>query len=111
MTQEEIKEANKLIAKFVGKSRMYETSDDVFYAHLKYHKDWNALMPVVEKIAKIDDEKYSVSISSVGLWTCFINRDDISESEIVSYGGYEPMILNVWKSVVQFIKWHNTQPK
>ena len=77
-----------------------------FYPIGEYHKSWDALMPVVEKITQIEDGRFSVDISSVGMWACFIKRDDISERGIVDYGGFEPMIMNVWKSVVGFILWY-----
>lgn len=77
----------------------------------KYHESWNELMPVVEKITAIEDNRFSVEISSVGMWACFIKRDDLFENNIADFGGFEPMILNVWKSVVGFIKWYNKENK
>lgn len=74
---------------------------------LKYHTSWDWLMPVIEKIASIDYEKYNFHISSTGQWACYINRDDVFDSEIASYGGFEPMIINVHKAVYKFIQWYN----
>ena len=105
-------EDNKLIAEFMG----YTVNEDGNFckggipllkiSDFKYDHDWNWLMRVVETITNIDEGKYSVDISSVGMWACYIKRDDISEKEITSFGGFEP-IINVYKAVVQFIKWYN----
>lgn len=124
MEAKEIEENDRLIAEFDGWQsnkylnlpnkvhRMEEGSEvGVYLRHLPYHSDWSLLMPVAEKIATINDGKFSVEISSVGMWACFIKRDDVFDNEIADFGGFEPVILNVWKAVVKFIKWHNAQSK
>jgi hypothetical protein len=111
MTQEEIKqieENNKLIDKFYWEGfKGQRVSHNPSPINMGYHMSWDALMPVVEKISK----DYDVSISSVGMWACFISRQDFFDGEITSRGGFEPMITNVYLSVVDFIKWYNQQPK
>lgn len=74
---------------------------------MEYHSSWDWLMEVVEKIAALDGGKYNFHISSTGQWACYIDRDDVFDSEITSYGGYEPMIINVYKAVFTFIEWYN----
>lgn len=130
----EINENNALIAKFMGYEYFPYMPDnnsinagwrkpakgaykleDYYLSRttkdLAYHKDWNWIMKVVKKICEIHNGKFNISISSIGMWTCFINRDDISENEISSYGGFNPIIINVWKSVVDFIKLYNKNLK
>lgn len=116
---EEVFKGNKLIAEFMGYE--YHSDRNLFISTtnkkewpiygVNYDSSWDWIMPVVEKITKIDDGKFSVDISSVGQWACFIKRDDVFDNEISSYGGFEPTILNVWKAVIQFIQFYNTQTK
>lgn len=75
-----------------------------------YHRDWNWIMPVVEKIAAHND--FEITICSVGLWICTINRadSDIEEKPLGDMGGLPP-IENIWNAIVQFLKWYNKQPK
>lgn len=128
MEQKEIETGNKLIAEFMqfdvegnihwivdedkpisrttGRTREIEVEGTV--QDLQYHTSWDWLMPVVEKITTIEDGKFNVDISTVGMWTCYIKRDDVFEKEISDFGGFTPVILNVWKAVVKFIKWYNS---
>lgn len=76
---------------------------------LQYHSSWDWLWPVVEKIANLDDGKYNIHISSTGQWACYISRDDVFDDEITSFGGFEPVIMNVFKAVYQFILWYQKQ--
>lgn len=116
MTPEEILEGSKLIEEYKGNivkanpdgNEMTVFINNIPFYGLKeccYHTSWDRLMPVVEMIS-ID---YDVSISSVGMWACFINKQNLEGTEITSYGGYEPLITNVFLSVVKFIKWFNQQ--
>lgn len=60
----------------------------------KYHKDWNWLMPVVEKINN-DISNYHKSIYILEQKDCFWDLKIISTKE------------TVFKAVVDFIKWYN----
>jgi hypothetical protein len=65
MNKEEIIEANKLIAVFMGgKIKIHNISNLEYFANLshgmsfippklKYHESWDWLMPVIEKICKL----------------------------------------------------------
>lgn len=112
MTPEEILEGNKLIEEYKGNvvkqngdgGEMAVFINNIPIYNLKdclYHKSFDKLMPIVEQISK----NYDVSISSVGMWACFINKQNLEGTEITSYGGHEPLITNVFLSVVKFIKW------
>lgn len=122
MTQEEIIKGNKLIAIFMrGKYHiateghneddeiLFPTSPTIFESmlqrsveRLKYHIDWNWLMPVVEKI---DHKGYDVFIN--GLY-CRISDCGQSDFELES-GEVKTSIEAVWETVVEFIKWFNQQ--
>ena len=63
---------------------------------LKFHEDWDWLMPVVEKINKLEDGVEKISISpywgGTGLGDeSFDNKDDIA-------------IIQTYKAVIKFIK-------
>lgn len=117
-----ISEMNEAIARFVGMELKQDKDDPGFEWEWingpnksfwpsktppPYHTSWDWLMPVVEKIASLDNEKYCFHISSAGQWACYIDRDDVFDSEICSYGGFEPMIFNVHKAIYKFIQWYN----
>jgi hypothetical protein len=87
-------DSNKLIAEFME-------SDSLPH---RYDSSWDWLMPVVEKIAK----NYDISIRYFDTdCACYINKQSIEGADICSYGNFEPSIVNVYKAVVEFIKWHN----
>lgn len=105
LTVKEEKTDNELIAEFMG-----EVLDEEDHAHnftldqLPYRTNWNWLMPVVEKIGEVDG--YScINIDSSEVYThrkndtmlTFTNRECGSK------------ILSVYKSVIEFIKWYNSQ--
>ena len=94
MTQEE---GNRLIAEYVtGQSRDSEVFFDLNCAasDLKYHSDWNWLMPVVEKCLFVSDEELD-------------NWEEHYEN--IDDAFYQVDIDEVWGAVVEFIKWYNTQ--
>lgn len=85
MTDKEIIAGNKIIAEFMGdeiETNYKWVNRKKGVTGLWFHSDWDWLMPVVEKITKIEDGKFSVSISSEGMWVCYINRDDVFDNEI-----------------------------
>ena len=124
---EEIIEGNKLIAEFMGYNliipsmrrypnnwktsyweRNYDiekhTTDHVLCEEngLKYHFSWAWLMPVVEKIE--DDCKAHVCIYNKSCWIeLYGAHNDPCKFERTNNG----FILNVYLSVVEFIKWNN----
>ena len=117
MEAKEIIEGNRLIAEFDGWEILPNQGTKKIEHFIKngyrlsindiyYHQYWDWIMPVVEKITSIDDGKFYIMISSVGIWCTTIGRDDISEQEVASMGGMTP-IENTWYAVVNFIKWYN----
>lgn len=73
-----------------------------------YVIDWNSIMPVVEKIESLDDEK-SVSINGT---LCLIKGDHTAVGgwDLITASCDGPTkIQAVYKAVVEFIKWYNNQ--
>ena len=119
MTQEEINEGNRLIAKFIFPTIEKEAEEDDFvierlmfakmafflkdYARLEFHTKWNWLMPVVEKIESLG---YFCMINK---WTSVYTGSDGERLQVTSVEG-NSKILNTWKAIIEFIKWINQQP-
>jgi hypothetical protein len=107
----ETKTDNELIARFMGgvsqKATSYSIHDypNELPSHilkdLKYHKSWDWLMPVVEKIETL---KFSVMV--IGKYTRIQCPHPYKEfaTDIC-----ENKIQSVYKAVVEFIKWYNQQ--
>ena len=135
-----IEESNKLIAKFMGwkyknqaKYWFVVRDDGSVYSkhsghlsanHLKFHTSWDWLMPVVEKIKKIE---YSNALYS-NTWTvmmidnqCVITEypqayfiNDCSSvvdrcAETICDVSEDSLLESTYKAVVEFIKWYNKQ--
>ena len=100
-------EKNKLIAEFmgypkhkidfVGKRLNFENSK-----HNTYHKDWNWLIEVVEKIESLG---YRMEIVK------HICRIYLSNKETIVNSENTPKIEAVYNAVVEFIKWYNNKNK
>jgi hypothetical protein len=136
MTEQEILEGNKLIAKFMGAKLNRHVNDRIYSENqftwtkeaigwiddinmegvttnwingLKYHESWDWIMPVVEKIEKNLDIKIIIGGSD---WCTIIRITSMlpyTEYEIVdecSLTGKK--IEAVWLAVIKYIKWHNT---
>ena len=120
MKQEEIIEGNRLIAEFymvksdweerfafVGNpQKWYRVSD------LKFHEEWNWLMPVVEKIED-NGHKTVLAISdfSFKYYQNIITGTPLMKTTIDNpskvMGQSNIKIEAVWIAAVGFIKWHN----
>jgi len=117
MTQEEILEGNKLIAKFMGgkliKNKytgnlfsdliVYGINSNVLFHEnkLQYHSSWDWLMPVVEKIEKtiINDMDITIEIQHN---TCFLNGNFPAV-----YSESKTKLESTFICIVKFIKWYN----
>lgn len=120
MTRQEILSANKEIALFMGGSTEHEYNGSVCFLHyknnkapyyilftrLKYHRSWDWLIPVVEKIAKDYDVK--ITWMPTGMDVTYIDRPETMDGEISSTGGMTA-IENTYIAVVRFIEWYNTK--
>ena len=122
-----MEENNKMIAEFMGYEDWSEYSSvrlkrtdgiDAYkhickYKDLHYHKTWEWLMPVVEKIEDIrfDNEdkdsfvsyhRYDVDNRGIG---CTIT--DVQEGKVVGCGDYATKRESTYKAVIEFINNQN----
>ena len=115
MKQEEIIENNKLIAQFMGITNVEEFNNSLLVSHpeegiwyyeplwyLDYHSDWSLLMPVVEKIEELNvtESFFIIEDKTCILW--LTDTKDICQRSLSK-------IESVYNTVVEFIKWYNTQ--
>ena len=116
MTDSEILEGNKLIAEFMGIQVIDNEIDSPFRPNLncfrenelKYHSDWNWLMPVVGKISTIKFRfgRFSTKIVTLSREP-YCRMDSTAKSfRNSSYNG-TPLINAVYETVLDFIKWYN----
>jgi hypothetical protein len=133
MTQEEILNGNRLIAKFLGlmisdaniyphvADWVYVADDDeeLRWQPARFHIDWSWLMPVWEKIGQDSTKAWIVDEMEITRKKCWIKAyvrgGDFAENwdkkllslNIVGDIADEMLIDCVWRGVVEFIKWHN----
>lgn len=98
----EVKSDNELIEEFyISQGGKPHVPADLCF----YESDWNMLMPVVEKINSIDKTEVSIYPSH-----CIISVDGTAQA-----GAHDFTVGNLFKivrlSVVNYIKWYNSQPK
>ena len=106
-------ENNKIIAEFMGAEIEGLNYRVIAYDNIKvcmhpnklnYHKDWNWLMGVVEKIEGLN---YDFQILG-GCWVIIKDIDpDRKEGEEIIEVSKESKILTVYNACVEFIKWYN----
>jgi hypothetical protein len=108
-TEVNVIEGNKLINIFMhgvlhdGTVQYYEGPDNFQHeggAFLKYHKDWNWLMPVVEKI------EHEITPVEILDFQCRISRTIYNPEQILTTSD-ESKIAAVYNAVIQFITWYN----
>lgn len=83
-------------------------NENKFCDNTPYHSDWDWLMPVVEKIKSLG---FFYKLTE---WQFFICKYS-DYSGVISYDSKtdidEPEIDRVFKTVVRFVTWNNTQTK
>ena len=120
MQEQAIIDGNKLIAEFLkypegfphkideyGYEQTVEgfkiEDNDVALEDLRFHKSWDWLMPVVEKI-----EEYNNHVSIMNKSCCiFPKGKNISHSYTNGYINKNSKIEATWFAIVEFIKWYN----
>lgn len=113
MKENEIIEGNQIIAEFDGKEKCtrcdpedcgrYKFGDGVYYfpSEMSYHKSWDWLMPVVEKIEELG---YGIEI-----FRCSSSLSEQNKFDDTKYAKCTTSkIKAVYHIVVEFIKWYNT---
>ena len=123
MTQEEIIAGNKLIAEFMGgwwetkdqpnpywenvvSNKIYPTDRD-----LVYHKSWDALMPVVEKVTSLTKEKKYIPPGKYLEYKEQRDKYDEQWEKLFDYQAYNFFsgeIKSIYQAIVEFIKWYNS---
>lgn len=122
-----IVEGNVLIAIFMGfekrfyknpaypepyydndETRQYELGENQF----EYHTDWNWLMPVVEKIAKVSAADFVIHFNVLGLnkqatASCAWLEHSYSPKNKNFKEKSESAIEATWLAVIDFIKYYN----
>lgn len=99
-------QGNKLIAEFMGKRRVYESTEDIFIENLKYHSSWDWLMPVVEKIETMNDCSYSITLH---FGMAFINDEGYRPHRILIRATGSNRLETTYNLVIKFIQWLNNQ--
>lgn len=119
-------EGNKIIAEFMGEFRvssdMYATgsSHNVWYeGDLKYHTSWDWLMPVIEKISRIEFDRHEQELPMGGTEIVvhthyprtfgMINKDGNPMFRFNCGQVFEAktLIEAAWMAVVDFIQSYN----
>lgn len=105
-------ENNKLIAEFMG--IVYPMLDNVIVIDnvvtkeddLQYHKSWDWLMPVVEKIeATLDDDGYGNNVLIETSSCTILSGND--GSVVIGFTEGITKREATYQAVVEFIKWYN----
>lgn len=103
------KSDNELIAEFMdldidGKN-VTDGEQETTIDKLKYHISWDWLMPVVEKIGKMHNSKFTYDPIEIAKGN-FPNDDQYMN--VITLPLYTT-IEDSYKAVVEFIKWFNSQ--
>jgi hypothetical protein len=125
LDQEEVIAGNKLIAEFMG----VKIGEDKYSwrpgvqqpleeQHLAYHSSWGWIMPVVEKISRIEFERrFDEDLGKWIIWTYYpVTFGMLSEDGKPMVRFYcsslhfgDTLIEAAWLAIVDFIKWYNSQ--
>lgn len=122
MTENDIIESNKLIAEFMGafKTHNCKNNELVIPNHsicrtdiievgkgpiINYHRSWDWLMPVVEKIEEIDVvASFQIEQPTIYIWK---SSEDSTFKDIEIDIFNKSKIIAVYEAVARFIKWYN----
>lgn len=101
METKEIIENNKLIAEFMG----IKIDSNLGCGNFHFNDLWGRLMPIVEKIEslEINGLPYIFTMTTCNI---FIEHP-LENSYIVQVARTENMMVDIYLSVVEFIKWFN----
>ena len=134
LTDEQIKEGNKLITEFRGYTvynKRYPRNHDIgvgempkdcILKKLKYHNDWNELMKVIIKIEQLgylfentrfcDSNKYYARFTEIDFDNCDGCRDEVNDGNYIYMYYHEgDKIECAFQSVIDFINDYNLNTK
>lgn len=106
MSEQEIIEGNKLIAKFIGlkqndlehwinKDYLFGSQLKLFDFELKFHSSWDWLMLVIEKIELL------------GFFTRILDLGMGIEGDLIIERFGKTKLEGVYITIIEFIKWYN----
>ena len=107
---ENVTENNKLIAEFIGRKgkqnkNLYWVNipnvDWVAPEEMKFHEDWNWLMPVIDKIETILPDDSTVHIEFNRCWI------DNNKEGLTIDACRNTRLDSVYYAVLEFIEWYN----
>lgn len=101
MTEEEIIEGNEIIARFMNRTQGY--NENGIWQPFSYHRSWDWIIPVVRKIKK--DKASVILLPKNGLESI---APYLEATRPVNKSLFELDITMLWVSVIDFIKWHNS---
>jgi len=112
-----MKENNRLIANFMGWDESMSGHYPVDYNTPKgpyvgdkplemYHKSWDWLIPVVEKIENLEDYRFDITIRQE---TITILDKNNNKEIYCFFGEGESKLEIVYGAVIEFIQWYNKQ--
>ena len=121
MSKDEILRCNKLIARFMYEKSFNDNGEDCycesysgmidFYIeNAKYHKSWDWLIPVWNKILKFGKSEFGFQWEqSIGETFITINTGNHNKFKLIWLNSGE--IKDVYYVIVEFIKWYNSCQK
>jgi hypothetical protein len=111
-----IEENDKLLAKFLGFKKLsnyfYNSQDILYYIEqdtewfsedLKFHKDWNLLMLVVEKIESFGHDVF------INTCVCRITDVGLDIFEDIECFVSDNKIQATYNACVEFVQWYNNK--
>ncbi len=106
MTDQQIIDNNILVAEFMKK---WDMQFEISIEKLQYHKDWNWLMPVVEKIGNISISPAQIITVEITNGYTLIRGRGIHIYYNASIE--KSMLAATYKAIVEFIRMYNKEGK
>ena len=98
-----------------GNYEVMSVGQQIPFKSLWYHKSWDWLMPVVEKIEEIAGDNSTETIKyhrfCVDMSGCFCSITDNQEDVLISECDGGTKLRSTFLAVVEFIEWYNKNKK